>query len=240
MLFAIAAAAACLVAPADALAIGGAQPPVNSTPPSIVGTLQASQVVACTNGAWLNDPLSFNYRWERDGVPVTSFSLLSTYAISNDDVGHQLTCTVLATNLSGSTSAVSAAGVPGGTPPPSDPPPAVASPAPAPGASPLPEGSDVVALPSAKRCASKRRFRIRIRRVVGVTFTSAAVFVNGRRVKVVKGDRLTAPIDLRGLPKGRFVAKIVVTTSDGRTLSHSRRYRTCSKRRRAGKRRHKL
>jgi hypothetical protein len=97
----------------------------------------------------------------------------------------------------------------------------------------------VIELPSTKRCASRRRFRIKVRKVTGVTFASIAVFVNGKRVKVVKGQRVTAPVDLRGLPAGRFAAKIVATTSDKRTLTHSRRYRTCAPKL-GGKRRHRL
>jgi hypothetical protein len=56
---------------------------------------------------------------------------------------------------------------------------------------------------------------------------SAKVFVNGRQVKVVRGRRLVSPVDLRGLPKGRFVVKILVTTSSGRHLVGTRRYHTC-------------
>ena len=63
--------------------------------------------------------------------------------------------------------------------------------------------ADLVTLPSAKRCVSRRAFRIRLRKRSGVTYRSATVSVNGRRVKVVKGKRLTAPVDLRGLPAGR-------------------------------------
>jgi hypothetical protein len=67
------------------------------------------------------------------------------------------------------------------------------------------------------------------------------VFVNKRRAKVVKSQRLTAPVDLRGMPAGKFTVRIVVTTADGRKLSHSRKYRTCAtKRKRGAKRRHKL
>jgi len=44
---------------------------------------------------------------------------------------------------------------------------------------------------------------------------------------LLRGRRLTAGVDLRGLPKGRFNVDIVVKTSDGRTLKSKRRYRTC-------------
>jgi uncharacterized repeat protein (TIGR01451 family) len=92
--------------------------------------------------------------------------------------------------------------------------------------------ADVIKLPRAKKCVSRRHFRIRLVQPKGVTLVSATVLVNRRRVKVVRGRRLTAPVDLRGLPKGRFTVKIVVKTSDGRTLKSARRYRTCVPKRR--------
>ena len=87
-------------------------------------------------------------------------------------------------------------------------------------------------LPSAKACVSRRSFRIRLRIPKGVTAASATVRVNGKTVSVVKGKRLTAPIDLRGLPKGRFTVKITLKTTDGRSVSSSRRYHTCAPKRR--------
>jgi hypothetical protein len=84
------------------------------------------------------------------------------------------------------------------------------------------------ALPSAKRCVSRRHFRIRIRKLPGVTFVSAVVKVNGKRVKTVNRARITAPVDLTGLPKGRFVVSITATTSDKRLVTGTRTYRTCA------------
>lgn len=92
--------------------------------------------------------------------------------------------------------------------------------------------ASVFTLPSAKRCVSRRAFRIRLRRPAGVTLKEARVFVNGQRVRVVRGKRLTAPVDLRGLPKGRFTVKVTASATDGRTVSDTRRYRTCAAKRR--------
>ena len=64
---------------------------------------------------------------------------------------------------------------------------------------------------------------------------SAVVQVNGKRVKTVKGVRITAPIDLAGLPKGRFTVKITATTADGRTVTGTRKYRTCTVKRKGSK-----
>jgi hypothetical protein len=48
--------------------------------------------------------------------------------------------------------------------------------------------------------------------------------------------RITAPINLRGLPRGRYTVKITARTVLGRTISGSRRYRTCAPRRRGSNR----
>ena len=96
--------------------------------------------------------------------------------------------------------------------------------------------ADLVTLPSAKRCVSRRAFRIRLRKRRGVTYRSATVSVNGRRVKVVKGKRLTAPVDLRGLPAGRVVVRVGLTLADGTRLSGKRTYRTCARKKKRGRR----
>ena len=125
----------------------------------------------------------------------------------------------------------------GGSAPPAAPPPA-APPAPLAAAAPLatlpPRFDDIVRLPSTRRCVSRRNFRIRLRVPRGITLASATVTVDGKRVRVVRGARLRAPVDLRGLPKGRFSVKIDLVTSTGARITGTRRYRTCApKRRRA-------
>jgi hypothetical protein len=93
----------------------------------------------------------------------------------------------------------------------------------------------VFALPSNHSCVSRRYFRIRIRRQrAGVTLLAATVALNGHRVATRKGKRLTAPVDLRGLPKGRFTVGISALTSDGRAVTGTRQYRTCAAKRPAG------
>lgn len=119
-------------------------------------------------------------------------------------------------------------------------PPAAASPTPAPATPPVATTRPVAiatlaTLPAAKRCLSRRSFPIRIRKVSGVTIVSARVKVNGRSVKVVRGARLTAPVDLRGLPAGRFTVTIEATTSTGTILRGSRKYRTCARKRLGGR-----
>jgi hypothetical protein len=91
----------------------------------------------------------------------------------------------------------------------------------------------VVVAPSNRRCLSKRRFRIRIRERRGIRIEQVIVFVNRRRVATRRGRRVTAPVDLRGLPKGRYTVNITVITTDGRIIQGKRRYRTCAPRRRS-------
>jgi hypothetical protein len=90
----------------------------------------------------------------------------------------------------------------------------------------------ITGLPSAKKCVSRRSFRIRIRKRRGRTYEYATIALNGVRVVVRRAERVTAPIDLRGLPKGRFTVRITVVTQYSEAISGTRRYRTCTGRRR--------
>ena len=99
-------------------------------------------------------------------------------------------------------------------------------------APPLPKVAAVIVQPSARQCVSRRNFRIRLKQPKGLALKSATVSVNGKRVATRSGKRVTAPVDLRGLPKGRFTVKIAVTLTDGRKLTSTRRYRTCAPKRR--------
>jgi hypothetical protein len=78
-----------------------------------------------------------------------------------------------------------------------------------------------------RRCVSRRSFTIRLRR----DLRSATVFVAGRRVRTLRGGRLRAPVDLRGLPAGRVPVRIVARTRSGRRVTSVRTYRTCVPRR---------
>ena len=107
-------------------------------------------------------------------------------------------------------------------PPPSLPPPVVKPPAVVPAAT----------LPSNRRCVSRRRFRIRLRQSKADPLVRASIFLGKKLVQVVSGKRLTAVIDLRGLPKGRFTVRIVGTTRSGAKALSTRTYRTCRPKRR--------
>ncbi|HEX8084225.1 MAG TPA: DUF6351 family protein [Solirubrobacteraceae bacterium] len=99
------------------------------------------------------------------------------------------------------------------------------------GAKPVSEPFGPILLPSQRRCASRRNFMIRLPRGV----RRARVTYAGKRAKVVRGKRLRARIDLRGLPKGRVVVRIVGRTKSGRVVRQKRVYRPCATKKRIGR-----
>jgi hypothetical protein len=92
----------------------------------------------------------------------------------------------------------------------------------------LPGTEGAIVAPSNKRCVSRRDFIIHIQQLNGLTYRSASVYVDGKRVDVTKGARFRARVDLRSLPKGRYTVRIAVTTTSGRQISGTRAYHTCA------------
>ena len=119
------------------------------------------------------------------------------------------------------------------TPAPPPPPAAVTPPPPGSVGPDSALADQVFAMPSARTCVSRRRFQIHIRRPRGVAFKSIRITLNGRakiRAKGLKARKLKARVNLRGLPKGRVVLKIVARTTTGAKLVSKRTYHTCAKR----------
>jgi DNA-binding beta-propeller fold protein YncE len=77
-------------------------------------------------------------------------------------------------------------------------------------------------------CRSDRRFTITLRTPLGTAIRSARVVVNGRPARVTIGSRVTAVVDLRGLPKGTVTVRITAVTTTGARLTGVRRYMTCA------------
>jgi hypothetical protein len=106
----------------------------------------------------------------------------------------------------------------------------------------------VFRLPSTRRCVSRRNFRITLRQPPKVQLIAASVRVNGRptpvfirnkpyitvRRGILLRKRLSARVDLRGFPPGRFRVDIRAVTKTFRILRGVRRYRTCVSRRNSG------
>jgi ABC-2 type transport system ATP-binding protein len=84
-------------------------------------------------------------------------------------------------------------------------------------------------LASSRRCVSRRRFTIHLRRPGGRRLRSAKVWVDGRRVKVRRRHgRLQARVDLRGKPKKVVRVRVRAVTRRGKVVTETRRYRTCA------------
>jgi len=81
---------------------------------------------------------------------------------------------------------------------------------------------------ASRQCASKRVFRIRVKRSRGDVVAKARVVVNGKAVKVKKLDRVYATVDLRKLPRGAWDVEITATMKSGKVTRDVRRYRTCA------------
>jgi hypothetical protein len=102
--------------------------------------------------------------------------------------------------------------------------PTPANPVPTSGGSAPTSFGQIVTLPRTTGCVGTRLvFRLR-----NTTKVARATFlVNGKRRKTVRGVALRRAIRLSRLPRGRFTVRLVVTMTDGRRFSGSRRYRRC-------------
>jgi alpha-tubulin suppressor-like RCC1 family protein len=64
----------------------------NTPVPAVQGDVAVGYEVTATPGTW-DSGVSFTYAWSRDGVPIPG-ATSSTYAVTGDDVSHQLTVAV--------------------------------------------------------------------------------------------------------------------------------------------------
>lgn len=161
----------------------------------------------------------YTYRFTGQGVPG-SFRMRDGY--SGDNYGIFKITVGAADGCPGDCSEPE--DVPGPPPPPPGPPP---GPLPPPNVEP-----SIDPLPPAKRCASRRRFRIRIVTKKNDPVVAAQVWLDGKRLKVerkvIQGRRrLTTIIDLRGMPPRRVTVRIRARTRSGKILKGTRRYHTC-------------
>jgi len=112
----LAAAAAALLAPGIAAATAAGTTlaaPVNSSPPTVSGTLQQGQKLSASTGSWSGSgTISYAFQWQRCSSSGTSCGDISgaasqTYTLGSSDVGKTLRAVVTATNSSGSATAAS-------------------------------------------------------------------------------------------------------------------------------------
>lgn len=94
--------------PAEIEALSNIDIPVNTVSPAITGTAQVNETLTVSNGTWTAAPTAtYSYQWNRAGVAIPD-ATASTYVVVEDDIGSTLTCTVTATNVSGTASKTSA------------------------------------------------------------------------------------------------------------------------------------
>jgi sugar lactone lactonase YvrE len=79
-------------------------PPLDVTPPAIVGKPTARTTLTCSPGTWTNNPSSYTYQWSRDGTPIVG-ATGATHVVQPIDEGNTLTCTATATNGAGASAA---------------------------------------------------------------------------------------------------------------------------------------
>lgn len=75
--------------------------PVNTERPILSGGFFSGNIVTCSDGIWTNDPSDFRYQWYRDSREIP-LALMSTYLLTNSDIGTNISCLVTATNDFGS------------------------------------------------------------------------------------------------------------------------------------------
>jgi hypothetical protein len=97
-----------------------------------------------------------------------------------------------------------------------------------PNTQPSPPAGGALGEEAQSECLSDRRFKIRLRVPRGEKVRKAIVKVNGKRVKVKRGKRLTAIVDLRGLTKQRYKVNITLRLKGGGKVTGVRRYWTCT------------
>ena len=81
----------------------GIGPPVNQAAPSLSATPKVGTSLSVSVGSWTNSP-TFTYQWKRDGVNISG-ATSQNYTPVTADYNTALSCTVTATNGSGSASA---------------------------------------------------------------------------------------------------------------------------------------
>jgi hypothetical protein len=85
-------------------------PPLNTSAPSVQGTLETGQTLTAAEGVWDSpSALTFTYAWSScAGATCTAVGTARTYTLVADDLGHQMKVAVTATNPDGVVLATSA------------------------------------------------------------------------------------------------------------------------------------
>ena len=102
---------------ASAVTLTPIQPAANTSPPKVFGTPEFGEILHCNEGGWTNSPTEYAYAWKRDGNAIPNAHDVE-YQASFVDVGHRISCAVVAFNPLASDPADSEALLIPGAPPP--------------------------------------------------------------------------------------------------------------------------
>lgn len=195
--------------------------PRNTQQPSIYGTPIVGETLHCENGGWSQNP-TFTYQWVRDDVPIpgattNTYVLVAADALPLEDgtPDPQVACVVTGRNADGATSGKSNST-------------AVVLVLPNSG-NPKPvkiNVSDVVTLPSAKKCVRFRRLSFKTKRPTGAEITAVTFFVNNKQAKAFDTTKLGAAVSLTNLAKSSTI-KIQIEIKNAAPVIGTRKYRMC-------------
>ena len=93
-------------------------------------------------------------------------------------------------------------------------------------------GAQLFTMADPRRCVSRRKFTVSVRRPRGTTFKSLTITVNRKtkvKLKGLKARKVKTRISLKGLPAGKVKVKIVAVTTTGKKAVSQRTYKTCAK-----------
>ena len=91
-----------------------AQPPTNTSPPTISGAAQKGKTLSANSGSWTGSPTGFSYEWLRCDATGASCSPIARatnprYSVTESDVGSTLRVAVVASNAVGPSSPATSA-----------------------------------------------------------------------------------------------------------------------------------
>jgi len=172
-------------------------------------TLRVSaQLPAAVGNAYQGAALSVGLEWAASRVPVVPTPTPTPTPTTTTPAPTQTTTTTPPTT-------------PVVTPPPTTP-----------GAdTPLDVSPEVLGLPSAKACLSRRNFRIHVRGPRGAAIAAVTVKAGSKRARTVAGrgrHTVAARVDLRGVTKRKVTVALQVRTTDGRLYRSKRTYKICA------------
>lgn len=197
--------------------------PRNTMQPTIYGTPIVGETLRCEPGGWAGKP-SFTYQWVRDDKPIPG-ATSSTYVLVAEDAlpaeegtpDPQIACVVTGRNSEGvasgksnSTAVVLVRGAPTG---------------------PTPDKikvTDVVSMPSAKKCVRFRRLSFKTKRPSGVEIIKVTFFVNNKEKRSLPSAKIGSSISLQNLAKTSTV-KIQIDVKNSNPVVGSRKYKMCKR-----------